>query len=178
MIGQCTICIAEESDYIANKVAKKDLTHEEAARELGVKVDEWIAHYELHVRRRLVNAIATDIESIKDQLIDKIQEGQKSIRRVINVTDGIYKRLSENEDVQKDVKLIQAYASLEKNLMSGLKELAILEGDISAATTVNHYHNAIKVDKLMAVVMEDAPPEFKNKLLKKLNELDFTTDGK
>ncbi len=173
MIGQCLICVRSESQYIANKVVKKELSHEDAAKELSVKLPEWLSHYELHVRRKLINVIANDIEPIKNNLLNKIQEGTESLNRVIKLTKSISSKL-ENEDVQRNIRLIQAYAQLERNVISGLKELAILEGDISVATTVNNYNNTVKVDKLMSIVMEDATPAFKENLLKKLEVLEVS----
>jgi len=162
-----------EADYIANKVVKKELTHELAASELNIKLPEWVAHYELHIRKKLINSIAQDIEPFKNNLLDKIRAGTESMNRVIKLSTDIAKKL-ENSDVQKNVRLISAYAQLEKNVISGLKELAILEGDIQQAGTINNYNNTLKIDKLMSVVMEDAPPEFKEKLLLKLETLEVT----
>ena len=169
-IGQCTICIKPESIYIANKVATKKLSHEQAAIELDVKLPDWVSHYELHVRDKLITAIAQDIEPIKKNLLDKIQEGTASIERVIKVTKSIALQL-ENKDNHTNYKLIQAWSGLEKNLIGGLKELAILEGDINVASKHIHYHNELRIDTIMAVVMEDAPEDFKRILLKKLDNL-------
>ncbi len=170
MTGQCRLCLRSEAEYIANKVVKKELTNVEAAKELNVSISDWIAHYELHVRDKIVNAISMDIEPIKKNLLDKIKEGTESMDRLIQLTKNISEKLV-GENVERNVKLIQTYATLERNVITGLKELAILEGDISTATTVNIQNNTIKVDKIMSIVMEDAPEEFKRKLLKKLEIL-------
>lgn len=169
--GQCILCLKSESEYIANKVVKKDMSHVEAAKELGVSLPEWVSHYELHVRNKLVTALSQDIDSIKTNFLDKVKTAHNSLDRLIKTTEGIHKRveLKENQD---NTKLILAYATLEKNVITGLKECAILEGDISAASTVNITNNTIKVDKLMAIVMEDAPPDLQEKILKKLSELE------
>lgn len=169
--GQCLLCLKSGSEYIADKVTIKELTHKQAASELGVDIATWISHYELHIRDKLITAIATDIEPIKSNLIDKIKEGTESVTRIINLTKSISKRL-ESEDAQKNMKLIQTYAQLENNLMNSLKGLAILEGDIGQATTVNIQNNIIKVDTIMSIVMEEASEEFKNKILERLKTLD------
>jgi len=165
--GQCVLCLKPESEYIANKVVKKDLTNEQAAKEMEVSLPEWISHYELHVRNKLVNVLAHDIEPIKRNLIDKIGKGTESLNRLIGLTEKIRTKL-ESEKNQTDTRLISAYAQLEKNIISGLKELAILEGDISVATTVNIQQNVLMVDKLMSIVMEDAPPAFKEVVLERM----------
>jgi len=168
--GQCLLCIKSESEYIANKVVKKELTHQQAANELGVGLPEWVSHYELHVRNKLVTALSQDIEGIKDNFLDKVKTAHDSLDRLIKTTEGIHKRIGLKEN-QDNTKLIMAYATLEKNVISGLKECAILEGDISAATTINIQNNTIKVDKLMAVVLEVAPPETQRLILQKMDEL-------
>ena len=164
------LCLKGESEYIANKVVKKELTNEQAAKEMGVNLPEWISHYELHVRNKLVNIIAHDLEPIKKNLFDKILKGTESMERLISLTEKISEKLKD-VNIQGNVKLISAYAQLEKNVISGLKELAILEGDITAATTINVQNNIIKVEELMAIVMEDAPPAFKNIILKRLENI-------
>ena len=170
MTGQCQLCLKSEAEYIANKVVKKELTNVEAAKELNVSMSDWIAHYELHVRNKLVTAISMDIEPIKKNLLDKIKEGTESMGRLIMLTKDISKKLS-SENVERNVKLIQTYATLERNVITGLKELAILEGDISTATTINIQNNTLQVDKIMSIVMEDAPEDFKRKLLLKLEKI-------
>ncbi len=168
--GQCVLCLKPSSEYIANKVVKKEITNEQAAKEMGVNLPEWIAHYELHVRNKLVNMIAHDLEPIKKNFLDKIEKGTESMNRLISLTKQISNKL-ENENNQMNTRLISAYAQLEKNVISGLKELAILEGDINAATTIHIQNNTIKIDKLMSIVMEDAPPEFKKVILKRLESV-------
>ncbi len=167
--GQCVLCIKSESEYIANKVVKKDLTHEQAAKELGVGLPEWVSHYELHVRNKLVTALSQDITAIKTNFLDKVKTAHESLDRLIRTTEGIHKRLDLHEN-QDNTKLIMAYATLEKNVISGLKECAILEGDISTATTINIQNNTIKVDKLMAVVLEVADPKTQTLILQKMEE--------
>ncbi len=168
--GQCMLCLESKTEYIANKVVKKELTNEQAAKELEVPLTEWIAHYELHVRNKLVNIIAHDLEPIKKNFFDKILKGTESMERLIGLTEKISKKL-EDEDIQRNVKLIATYAQLERNVISGLKELAILEGDFKQAETINVYNNTIKIDKLMAIVMEDAPPDFKDIILRRLENI-------
>ncbi len=168
--GQCVLCLKPESEYIANKVVKKDMSHQQAAKELGVGLPEWVSHYELHVRNKLVTALSQDIENIKDNFLDKVKTAHDSLDRLIRTTEGIHKRIELKENMD-NTKLIMAYATLEKNVISGLKECAILEGDISAATTINIQNNTIKVDKLMGVVLEVAPPETQRLILKKMEEL-------
>lgn len=170
MVGQCQLCLKSEAEYIASKVVKKELTHQEASKELEVSLPDWIAHYELHVRNKLVNAISMDIEPIKKNLLDKIKEGTESMDRLITLTKNISQKLS-SENIERNIKLIQTYATLERNVITGLKELAILEGDISTATTINIQNNTLKVDKIMSIVMEDAPEDFKRKLLSKLEAI-------
>ncbi len=170
MTGQCMLCLKGESEYIASKVVKKELTHAEAAKELSVSLPDWISHYELHIRNKLVNAISLDIEPIKKNLLDKIKEGTESMDRLITLTKSISSKL-ESENVERNIKLIQTYATLERNVITGLKELAILEGDISTATTINIQNNTLQVDKIMSIVMEDAPEDFKRKLLLKLEKI-------
>lgn len=168
--GQCLICIKPEAEYIANKVVKRELTNEQAAKELDVKPSEWISHYELHVRKKLLTAISNDMEPIKKLYLDKVKEGTDSLDRLIKLTKSISTRL-ENEDSQKNLRLIQTYAILEKNVINGLKELAILEGEIHNATNVYHQTNIIKVDKIMSIVMEEATPELKKRILGKLEAI-------
>ena len=168
--GQCLLCLEPKTEYIANKVVKKELTNEQAAKELEVPLSEWIAHYELHVRNKLVNIIAHDLEPIKKNFFDKILKGTESMERLIGLTEKISKRL-ENEDIQRNIKLIATYAQLERNVISGLKELAVLEGDFKQAETINVYNNTIKIEKLMAIVMEDAPPDFKDVILRRLENI-------
>jgi len=170
MVGQCQLCLKGEAQYIANKVVKKELTHSDAAKELHVSMADWIAHYELHIRNKLVNAISLDIEPIKKNLLDKIKEGTESMDRLISLTKNISEKLS-GENIERNIKLIQTYATLERNVITGLKELAILEGDISTATTINIQNNTLKIDKIMSIVMEDAPEDFKRKLLAKLEAI-------
>ena len=168
--GQCMLCLEGSTVVIDNKVVKKELTNEQAARELNVSLTEWIAHYELHVRNKLINVIAHDLEPIKKNFFDKIEEGTDSLKRLISLTEKISQKL-EDENIQGNTKLISAYAQLEKNVISGLKELAILEGDIHAATTINIQNNTLQVDKLMAIVMENAPPSFKKIVLERMDAL-------
>lgn len=169
--GQCVICLKSEASYIENKVVKKELSHEAAAKELKVGLPEWVSHYELHVRNKLVTALSKDVDTIKDNFLDKVKTAHASLDRLIQTTEGVHKRLKD-KDNQENTKLIMAYATLEKNVISGLKECAILEGDITAANTINITNNTIKVDKLMAIVMEDAPPELQKKILKKLESIE------
>lgn len=168
--GQCGICIISGADVIANKVMKGDLSNEAAARELDVPLVDWILHYENHIRNKVMNSIATDIEPIKENFLNKIKEGQESVSRVITLCKNIYKKL-EDEDYQRNVRLILAYVQLEKVAMANLEKLSILEGEISQATTINIQHNTLKFDTLMSIVMEDAPREFKEKLLTKLEAI-------
>lgn len=168
--GQCMLCLEGSTVVIDNKVVKKELTNEQAARELNVPLPEWIAHFELHVRNKLLNVIAHDLEPIKKNFFDKIEKGTESLKRLISLTEKISKKL-EDENIQGNTKLISAYAQLEKNVISGLKELAILEGDIHAATTINIQNNTLQVDKLMAIVMENAPPSFKKIVLERMDAL-------
>lgn len=168
--GQCVLCVRTESIYIADKVVSKKLTNEQAAKELGVGLPEWVSHYELHVRKKLLTAIVTDIEPIKKNLLNKIEKGTESMNRLISLTEQISTNL-QDEHNQMNTRLIAAYAQLEKNVITGLKELAIMEGDINSATTINIQNNTIQVDKLMAIVMEDAPPAFKEVVLERMNKL-------
>lgn len=167
---QCVLCVKPEAEFIAFKVSKQELSPTQAAKELGVTLPEWVTHYELHVRDKLVNAIAHDIEPFKDGLIDKIKEARASMIRVITFTKDISEKLK-NKDIQGNIKLIAVYATLEGNIMKNLKDLAILEGDISTATTINIQNNTLKVDAIINIVMEDAPPELQAKILKKLKNL-------
>ena len=170
MASQCKVCLIEAAIIVDGRVTNKELTHDHAAKELGVSLPEYISHYELHVRGKLVNALSMDIEPIKDGLISKIQAAHKSLDRLLNVTQMIYDKLSNDENID-NVKLITAYASLEKNVMTGLKDCATLEGDINTATQINIQHNEIKVDTLMSIIMEDAPPELQSKILKKISAI-------
>ncbi len=172
--GQCQICLKDEAEYIAAKVTKKDLTPEQAARELGVPLTEWVAHFELHIRNKLTTAIVTDIESIKAGLLDKIKEGTESVTRLLKVTKDLYKKL-ENEDNQKNYKLLQIYATLEGNSIKAIKELAVLEGDITQASVVHIHNNTLKVDKLMNIIMEEVKsPKDKESILLRLETLKVT----
>ena len=166
--GQCVLCLKPEAEFIANKVVKKDLTNQQAAKELGVSLDIWLSHYELHVRQKLITSIAHDIVPLKEGLLEKIKEGMKSMNRVITLTEQIHKSLLNNKSNQENTRLIMAYATLEKNVISGLKELAILEGDVNTATQINIQNNTVKVDKLMAIVLEDSTPAQAASILKKL----------
>lgn len=169
--GQCTICLQPGAEYIADKVVKKELTNEQAARELDVSLATWLIHYENHIRKKLLNNIVHDIEPIKNNLLDKIKKAKESMERLISLTEKISKNL-ENEGNQENTKLIMAYATLEKNVISGLKETAILEGDINTASTINIQNNTIKIEQIMAIVTEDAPPAFKEIILQRLKKLE------
>ena len=166
--GQCLICLNEFAESIANKVTKQELTHEQAAKELRVSLPAWVAHYELHVHNKLVTAIATDVVAMKDNFLDKVKLAHDSLDRLINMTQKIHKLVEKNSD---NTKLIMAYATLEKNVINGLKECGILEGDFKTATTINIQQNVLKVDTIMAIVMEDAPPDIQEKILKRLSAI-------
>lgn len=168
--GQCEVCLLPAAEYVANKIIKESLTQEQAARECNVSLSDWVVHYELHVRNKIVNAIATDIEPLKDSLVDKIKEAQGSVTRVLNLSKSIYDKLMIVEN-QENTKLISAYAMLEKNSMLSLEKLAVLEGDISQATTINIHNNTLKIDAVMGIILEDAPPELQTKILNKLKKL-------
>ena len=174
MVGQCIICIMPEAEWIANKVVKRDLTPEQAAKELDVTLPEWVAHFELHIRNKLTNAIALDIEPIKNNLLDKIKEGTESVTRLLEITKKIHEKLKD-ENNQKNYKLLQIYATLEGNSIKAIKELALLEGDITSASVVHIHNNTLKVDKLMNIIMEEVnSPKDKEKILLRLETLKET----
>lgn len=174
-IGQCLICINEAAEFVANKVVKQELTHEQAAKELGVSLPAWVAHYELHIHNKLVTAIATDVTAIKNNFLDKVKLAHDSLDRLINTTQRIHK-LVEEGDNQMNTKLILAYAALEKNVINGLKECGILEGDFKTATTINIQHNVLKIDAVMDIIMADAPPDLQEKILERLSKIKVNTD--
>ncbi len=174
LLGQCTVCLMPEADFIAQKVIKKDLTDQQAAKELNVKLRDWLTHYELHVRNKIITALSNDkeIEVMKDSFIDKIKEARESMSRVITLTKQIASRLEELDN-QKNLRLIQTYAGLEKNVIDGIKTLALLEGELSTATTINIQNNTLKVDTLMNIIMEEATPAVKENILKRLKIADI-----
>lgn len=167
-----------EAGYISNKVAKNELNSNQAAKELGVTIPEWLEHYELHVRRKVMTAIANndEVKGMANNVIDKIKEGQDSLQRLIDVTKPIYEKLKHEEN-QDNIKLIQAYAQLEGNVMRNLKELAVLEGEIQNSLTINYTNNVIKAEKLISVVLESAPPMYKKELLKQLDKLEIVANA-
>ena len=173
MTGQCVACIRPEAEYLASKVTKKNLSHEKAAAELGMDINDWVSHYELHVRQKLSTAIVNDVEGIKDSFLDKVKEGQASLNRLIKMTTSIHKKL-EDKDIQSNLKLIQAYTALESNVIRGLKELAVLEGEIQTHTTINIQNNTVKVEKLMSTVLEVLPPKYQELILQKVESVEAT----
>jgi len=169
-IGQCIICLNEAAEFVANKVQKQELSHEQAAKELGVSLPAWVAHFELHIHNKLVTAIATDVTAIKDNFMDKVKLAHESLTRLINTTEKIHKKLESGNNLE-NTRLIMAYAALEKNVITGLKECGMLEGDFKTATTINIQQNILKVDAIMDIVMQVATPDIQEKILTALSEI-------
>ena len=170
--GQCQICLMDEAGYIENKVLKNEMSYETGARELGVKLPDFVAHYELHIRNKLVTAIAKDkeIEVYKNNYKDKVFLAHESLDRLLMTTKQIHQLLL-SEDNKKSTKLITAYAALEKNVITGLKEVAFLEGEINVASTINVQYNEIKFDKVMSIVLEHSTPIQQAHILKAIEDV-------
>lgn len=165
-VKQCPVCVREDHEYIDAKVAKTEMTDQEAAKHCGVSYRVYAAHYYEHVMTSLVNALSTDIMPIKEIVVDKINTVSESVDRlrklVLTMSDTVYK---ENKF---DNKTIQSIVSLERSLTQTVKDLAIIQGEITMGDTVNIQQNIVKAEKLMNIVMEDACHVCKENFLKKL----------
>ena len=170
--NQCVICIADDSDYISSKVAKHDMTDQDAAKHYHVTERIWAAHYESHVLRKLVNALSTDIVPLKEIVIDKIKVVGESVDRLRKVVLILTDDVLLNRD-KRDSKDVLALGQMERNLTQTVKDLAQIQGELNVGDTVNIQYNIVKAEKFMNIVMETAPPEYKKVLLQKLTNLNL-----
>ena len=166
-VKNCEVCTKEEKDYIDLRVAKREISDQEAAKELGVSYREYAAHYENHVRRRLVTAVSTDIFPLKELVVEKIHTVSEAVDRLRKMAVILHERYLMNQD-EYDSKDILAMGKIERNLAETVKDLAQLQGELTTGDTTNIQINIQKAEKLMEIVMETAPPDYKKFLLQKL----------
>ena len=165
--NQCVVCVKEDVEYIDQKVAKHDMTDAQAAEHFGVSERVYAAHYESHVLRKLVNALSTDIMPLKEIVIDKVKVVAESVDRlrkvVLAMSEGILLRPDDY-----DSKDILALGQMERNIAQTVKDLAQIQGELNNGDVTNIQINVQKAEKLMDIIMETAPPDYKQFLLKKL----------
>ena len=170
---ECRVCANELMRPIEGEVMAAKMSHGQAAKEAGVSLNTWTMHYENHVRRRMLATVTpTEIMNVKKYTFDKIEEAGRVLDRVITHCGRISKVL-EREENEENTKLISAYVQLEKTAISGLKDLAVLEGEIKNAGTINIQNNIINVDKLMSIVMEEAPVDVKARILERMEKVNL-----
>ena len=164
--NQCVICIEPDSEYIGSKVAKHDMTDNEAAKHYGVSERIWAAHYESHVLRKLVNALSTDIVPLKEVVIEKTKMVAESCDRLRMIV----LQMSEKALLDKnlDSRDILALGQMERNLVQTVKDLAMIQGELSTGDTINIQNNIVKAEKLTNIMMENACPVCKKTFLDKL----------
>ncbi len=163
---QCVICIERDSEYIGSKVAKHDMTDNEAAKHYGVSERIWAAHYESHVLRKLVNALSTDIVPLKEVVIEKTKMVAESCDRLRMIVLQMSEKALLNKDL--DSRDILALGQMERNLVQTVKDLAMIQGELSTGDTINIQNNIVKAEKLTNIMMENACPVCKETFLKKL----------
>ena len=168
---ECRVCAEVKNRAIEGEVMSGKLSHKKAAEEAGVGINAWTMHYEQHVRRPVLSSIGQgEIEAVKKYTFDKIEEAGKALDRVIKHCHRISKVL-ESEENETNSKLISSYVQLEKTALMGLKDLAVLEGEINNASTINIQNNIINTDKLMAIVLEEAPIDVKARILERVEKV-------
>lgn len=156
---------------IEARVGSNELTHAKAAKEAGVSINTWTMHYENHVRRRMLCSISdSEIENVKKYTFNKIEQAGKALDRIIKHCNRVSNVL-EREENQENTKLISSYVQLERAALSGLKDLATLEGEIQNASTINIQQNIINTDKLMSIVLEEAPIDVKARILERVEKV-------
>lgn len=164
---QCTICILEDAEYIASKVGKHEMSDKEAAIHFKVSERIWAAHYEEHVRKRIVNALSTEIVPLKEIIIENVNIVSESIDRTRKVILFMSEKILLNmEDFT--AKEILALGQMERNLVQSVKDLAMLTGDLTTGDTTNIQINIEKAEKMTSIVMENACSTCKPLFLKKL----------
>lgn len=171
---QCIVCLKDEAVYVCNKLQSRELTYKSAAKELDVPLPVLIRHYELHVRKKVMSALAekpNEIEAIAEEFLDKIKEAKLSLTRLIGTTKDIHEKLT-RDGPETNIKLLNVYGQMEKNVLNGIHQLAELEGDIQNSLTINYTQNNLKIDKLVSLVLEQAPEDFKTLVLEKLEKMD------
>ena len=166
-LKQCPVCILEDASFVDSKVSKHDITDQQAADELKVSYRVYAAHYETHVRRRLVTALSTEIVPLRDIVIDKVLLVAESTDRLRKVILAFSERILLNKE--PDSKDILALGQMERSLTQNVKDLAMIQGELSMGDTTNIQINIEKAERLWDIVMETAPPEYKKVLLQKLS---------
>lgn len=166
----CKLCSNEMVDIVDRKVVRRDISLPKAAKELGVSLESYTGHYHNHVKNPLVQSISNDISPIKAGLEDKLKAAHDVLNDLLKITKDINEKL-QNKSNQENTKLIMAYVALARTMISGLKEVAILEGTFTEAKDININHNEIKTDVLINIVMEEATPELQLRISKRLELL-------
>lgn len=174
--NQCIVCVHEDADYINSKVAKQEMTDEQAAKHFGISVRIWAAHYESHVLRKLVSALSTDIVPLKKIVINKVDMVSESCDRLRRVILEMNEKLLKREDGEVDSKDILALGQMERNLAQTVKDLAHIQGELNTGDTINIQNNVVKAEKLTNVVMENACPACKRIFLDKLETVKLETN--
>jgi len=170
MKGECSCCLMEGIEYINAKRVKQELSDNQAALECGVTLKYWLIHIETHVRKPFISALAQNIEPTAVVFLNKVELVRQSVERIEEVVKDVHKKIIDNPK-EFDHRLIASWTGLEKTLVENVKSLALLSGDIVQGTQINIQQNIIKADAIMAIVMEEATPEMKGKILQKLKLL-------
>ena len=166
--SQCTVCIQEDAQYIDSKVAKQEMSDKEAADHFKVTERLYAAHYESHVLRRLVTALSTDIVPLKEIVLDKIKVISESADRLRKVVLVLSEDILLNPD-NHDSKDVLALGQMERNLTQTVKDLAMIQGELTVGDTINIQNNIVVAEKLTNIMMENACPTCKKIFLDKLS---------
>jgi len=169
---QCAVCVHEDAEYIGTKVAKKDMSDVDAAKHFKVSERVWAAHYEEHVRKRIVNALSTDIVPLKEIVVEKVAMVSESCDRLRKVVLFMSEQILLVKPENFDSKEILALGQMERNLVQTVKDLAMIQGELNSGDTVNIQVNIEKAERFSAIMMENACSKCRPVFLRKLEDED------
>ena len=165
--NNCKVCTHPRQSEVLQAVYEERMTNPQAAETLGVTGVTWSRHLRNCVRSELDSAMAPHVDKITKTIIDKVEElvGQVdrvkgNLQRVCNV--------QEQEDDKIDLKTMQSYIMLEKQLSTTIELFAKITGDLTNSAIVNVTNNKIEFNDFRQQVLGTVCDQCRSKLISEL----------
>jgi len=164
--GFCKACAHPDHARILEYVYDEQLSNSEAAERLGITLNIWYRHLKMCVKNEVETAIAPDIGNVAKNILDKVDEMVGQVDRLKKNIERVNKSIEHEDEV--DVKKMQSYISLERQLASSLELFARLSGELNSSAIINVNNTKIEFNNFREQVLGSICEVCKGKLIKSL----------
>ena len=163
--GQCLACVHTDHAQVLEDLDKGFINNKEAANRIGIALQTWYTHLRHHVKPEVESAIAPNVDVLAKSIVDKVEEGTGQFDRLLANVNRVNNLIDQDGD-NLDVKKMQSYIQLEKQLTYVLEFLSKLSGELENSAIINVNNTKIEFNNFKDTVKEVLCLSCKEKIIK------------